>query len=83
MAVRRNLRMLCDSNEGEGKCVLYGSIRGSNVAFYTEGGDEWPHLTVKQVIKLRDFLDGALNLLECRRPREQVKMLPEALEYDD
>jgi cell division protein FtsB len=54
-------RVKCQDNEGR-LCELITSIRGDEISFRCDGGDQWAHLSKSQAEALSDWL-----LMACRQ----------------
>jgi hypothetical protein len=54
-------RVKCQDNEGR-LCELITSIRGDEISFRCDGGDQWAHLSESQAEALADWL-----LMACRQ----------------
>lgn len=54
-------RVKCQDNEGR-RCELITSIRGDEISFRCDGGDQWAHLSGSQAEALADWL-----LMACRQ----------------
>jgi hypothetical protein len=54
-------RVKCQDNEGR-LCELITSIRGDEISFRCDGGDQWAHLSKSQAEALADWL-----LMACRQ----------------
>lgn len=59
-SVPMSIRIRCvdgtDYPPGKQQCLVKGSARGNSITLYTQGGDDWAHMTPSKARKLAKWL---------------------------